>query len=171
MLKILFIQGIHNFSLKERFIKDVSEATEMEVVHFPLLYGLTETAKHAELIQKIDAYIEQSDDRFIILAHSFGGILAHCLSDHTYEKVDKILTFASPHSVPFGWFTELVQRLPYRAQVPVSIQKSCGFFFDLNVPFFVTRNPHAHAHKNFLGTHTFVPDRKGFFRTLVLGDF
>ena len=171
MPKILFIQGIHNFALTERFIDDVSQGTGLEVLTFQTDYGLLETDKQRELIATIETHLAESEDRFIILAHSFGGILAYCLSDAAYKNVDKIITFATPHQVPFGWFKKILNKLPYRPQVPVEIQKSCGFFFDTTVPFLFTKQSHAANHRNFVGTHTSVANRKTFFANLVLGTF
>ncbi|MBP9817096.1 MAG: hypothetical protein KBD05_03670 [Candidatus Pacebacteria bacterium] len=168
MPKLLFIQGIHNFALTERFIDDVSQGTGLEVVTFQTDYGLVETEKQRELIATIEAHLTGSDDRFIILAHSFGGILAYCLSDAAYANVDKIITFATPHQVPFRWFTNILKKLPYRPIVPVEVQTSCGFFFDTTVPFLFTKHQHGTTHRNFVGTHTSVPDRKTFFARLVL---
>lgn len=168
MAKILFIQGIHNYSLKERFVQDVSEATGMEVVYFPADYGIADTKRQLELIEKANGYIRESEERFILLAHSFGGILAYCLEDAVYEKVDRIITFASPHQVPFAWFKALIGKLPYKSEVPVQEQESCGFYFDLTVPFIFTRYRDTCRHKNFIGMHTHVPDRKKFFRSLIL---
>ena len=169
MTKILFIQGIHNFSLREQFVKDVKEATGLEVVYFPYLYGLMDTDKQLELIGKVNAHIAGDDSRYIILAHSFGGILAYCLEEKTYEKVEQIITFGAPHQVQFAWFKDTLSKLPYRTEVDVPLQKSCGFYFDFTVPFFFTRHPHAKSHTNHIGSHTSVPNRKKFFRKLILG--
>ncbi len=167
--KILFIQGIHNFALTERFIKDVSSGTGLEVITFKKDYGLWDIKKHNELLVDIETYIKEHDERFIILAHSFGGILAYCLSDEAYARVDKIVTFAAPHQVPFSWFKRLLAQLPHRTHVPVPEQISCGFLFDPTVPYFFTKLETALQHKNFVGTHTFVPNRKAFFKKLILG--
>lgn len=166
MTRILFLQGIHNFSLREGFLKEVSEATGLPVDHFPMHYGLNDMKKHRELIGKANALIEGSDDRFIVLGHSFGGELAYCLSDAAYQKIDRIVTFASPHKLSFA----RRRGLPFRENVPVASRDSYGFYFDPVVPFFLTKHPTARAHKNVVGTHTRVPDRAAFFRKLVLGD-
>lgn len=168
-MRILFIQGIHNYSLKEKFVKDVSEATGYEVIYHPLDYGLFSKRKHHELLQEANRIIQETDDRFIILAHSFGGILAHSLEIETYAKVDKVITFATPHSLPLFILKCLTSHIPYKSKIPVAIQESCGFYADTSVPFFITSNKHTKSHKNYLGTHTQVIDRKAFFKKLVLG--
>lgn len=168
-MRILFIQGIHNYSLKEQFVKDVSEATGYEVIYHPVDYGLFSKNKQLSLLEDLNRIIEETDDRFIILAHSFGGILAHSLDTKSYAKVDKIISFASPHSLPLTLLKNLTEHLPYNRQIPVAIQESCGFYADTTVPFFFTRNKHGKSHKNYLGTHTQVFNRKAFFKKLVLG--
>jgi len=138
----------------------------MEVVRFPMLYGLLESEKQLELIAQINALLEGSNDRFIVVAHSLGGILARSLSDTAYTKIDKIIMLAAPHQVPFPWFLEVVEKLSYRTHVPVPVE-SCGFYLDPIVPFRYTRDPEAVLHRNYLGTHTQVFDRKRFFRQLI----
>lgn len=167
MTKILFIQGIHNYLLGDRWVRDVEEATGMGVVRFPMLYGLMEHEKQLALIRQVNEHIVNSDDRYIVLAHSLGGLLARSLSDEAYERIDRIIMLASPHRVPFAWFSRVVGKLPYRKELPVPVE-SCGFYFDPVVPFRFTRDPEATSHQNFIGTHTQVPNRKAFFRRLIL---
>jgi pimeloyl-ACP methyl ester carboxylesterase len=166
-MKILFIQGIHNFSLRERFVKDVSEATGYEVIYHSFDYGLFEKQKHLEFIKEINQIVRETDDRFIILAHSFGGILAHSLDAHTYTKVDRMITFATPHALPHFLLKRLTAHLPYIPHIPVPLE-SCGFYADFTVPFFLTKSRYAKSHRNYLGTHTQVMNRKAFFRNLIL---
>lgn len=166
-MKIVFIQGIHNYSLGKRFLADVSEATGLEITHFPMDYGLFDHKKHLDLLKQVENAVVRTNGKIIILAHSFGGILAHSLSDETYTKVEKVITLATPHGLPTTAFKRLTGHLSYRSKLPVPLQESCGFYMDLTVPYFFTKNKNSARHLNHIGTHTRVPNRKTFFKNLV----
>ena len=167
MRKIIFIQGIHNFELRNRFILAALRAAGFEVSFFPIFYTVHQTRKQLELIGKIEAHLAASDDRFILLGHSFGGILAYSLREELYAKVDRIITVAAPHQVGFGWFRSVLARLPYRSDVSVQHQESYGFLFDTTVPFIFTRYAGAGRHRNLLGTHNRLLNSRTFVNRLL----
>jgi len=167
MTKVVFIQGIHNAENHNKLFLEQFRDAGMEVIHFPLFYTLKEYDRQLELIQKINEYMEETDGRFIIIGHSFGGILSYCLREDLYQKVDKIITVASPHQVEFKWFKKILSRLPYRREVGVPDQQSYGFVFDTTVPFIFTRYTSAQKHQNLIGTHNRILNSQKLVRNWI----
>lgn len=168
MQKIVFIQGIHYLNFRTKPLFKALHSLGYEVVFFPLFYTVHQTEKQLELIEKINTYLKESitDEQVILLGHSFGGILAYSLDDEVYQKVSKIITVGSPHSVTYRWFQKTLNKLPYKQEVSVTLQRSYGFFFDTTVPFVFTRHSSSIVHKNFWATHNQFLQSKRFVKKL-----
>jgi pimeloyl-ACP methyl ester carboxylesterase len=168
MKKVIFIQGIHNLQFRNKPLFKALHSLGYEVIFFPVFYAIHQTEKQLELLEKINTYLDESspNEEFLLLGHSFGGILAYSLNDTSYQKVGKIITVGSPHSVTYKWFRNTLDKVPYREEVPVALQRSYGFFLDTLVPFVFTRKPSAQVHKNFFGTHNQFLQSKRFVRKI-----
>ena len=166
MQKIIFIQGIHNSPIRNKIILSLLQSLSGNVVYFPLFYTLEQTDKQLELIKTIDNYLEKSEGDHIILGHSFGGIITYSLKEKNYRKVSQIITVASPHTVPFIWFKEILSKLPYKTTIKVNKQKSYGFLFDMTVPYLFTKYPQVDSHKTLLGTHNILLKSETFIKKI-----
>lgn len=166
MKKLLFIQGIHN---KENFTKSFREyltSKNYKVIHFPEFYFVHQTDKQKELINKIENYLDTLPDneKIVIVGHSFGGVLSYSLGEKYYNKISKIITVGSPHTVKFKWFKKIQEKLNYKnniIEINPEIQNfSFGFYFDKTVPFIFTKYKNS-KHINFFNNHnSFIKNKK-----------
>jgi predicted alpha/beta hydrolase family esterase len=156
MQKIIFIQGIHNFKIRNYIILKALESLGTKVYYFPMFYSVYQTDKHIQLIDEVNALLTKEDGRFILIGHSFGGIICYSLKKELYAKIDTIITIASPHLVPFAWFKKILANIPYKPDVIVPKQISYGFYCDGVVPYIFTKYPHSQQHTNLWGTHNTV---------------
>ena len=134
---------------------------------FPLFYTLYEEDKQKHLISRINKYLEKSSDQYILVGHSFGGIIAYSLSENAYKRINKIITIASPHRVPFKWFKRIINKIPYKQSVNVEEQLSYGFLFDTTVPFIFTKHNSSKKHKNLLGEHNLILNNFEFITKIL----
>ncbi len=139
----------------------------IEVHYFPMFYSLHHTNKQLALIHEINSFLEKEDGQFILLGHSFGGIISYSLREDLYRKIDSIITIASPHQVNFDWFKRILVKLPYKTHIKVRIQRSYGFLFDTTVPFIFTKYLNSHSHKNLIGTHNSILNRGSWVKKLL----
>ncbi len=166
MQKILFIQGIHNSESRNKFLLNELQTQTNTTVYFPSLYTLSQTDKQLTLIDTINAYLEKSEDDHIILGHSFGGIITYSLKTENYKKVSQIITIGSPHTVPFTFFKEIINKLPYKTTIKVAKQKSYGLLFDATVPSVFTKYPQSKYHGILLGRHNSLLQSKSFIKKI-----
>lgn len=167
MKKVIFIQGIHNFRFRNYLILKAFESIGMDVFYFPMFYTLHQTDKHLALIGEINSFLEKEDGKFILVGHSFGGVISYSLKEELYKKIDSIITIASPHQVKFVWFRKIINKLPYKTHIQVREQKSYGFLFDTTVPFIFTKYNNSHIHKNLVGTHNIILNSSSLVKKLV----
>lgn len=168
MERIIFIQGIHNFRLRNYSLFKLLKSMGHEVVHFPMFYSVNQTEKHKDLIDRLNTFLDDNQYRYSLLGHSFGGIIAYSLKEEHYSKIDRIITVASPHQVRFKWFKRIVDRLPYvQQEIIVKDQRSYGFFFDTTVPFIFTGRRRGVVHKNLIGTHNLILNSPSLIKKIL----
>lgn len=167
MKKVIFIQGIHNFRFRNYFIFKALESVGKEVYHFPMFYSLHQVDKHLALITQINSFLEKEDGKFILLGHSFGGIICYSLREDLYEKIDSIVTIASPHQVKFKWFRKILNKLPYKKHIKVKDQRSYGLLLDTTVPFIFTKYDNSNIHQNLIGTHNIILNSSSMVKRLL----
>lgn len=170
MANIIFIQGIlHPESNSKQFIAELTKQGH-QVTFFPLFYFITETKKHHSLIEKVNHFLDTSDQEFIIVGHSFGGILAHCLRLDLYHKISKIITIASPHAGKNPVVLHAISKLPYHQDLGTQ-RITLGYFLDVVVPFWDTRHPQTDKHILRIGGHTsalFLKHETNFLVELII---
>jgi hypothetical protein len=132
-----------------------------------MFYSTEETHKHLKLIEEVNNFIEKGSERFIILGHSFGGIISYSLRKELYNKIDKIITVASPHRANIKWLKELLRKIDYNKEINISNNRSFGFFFDKTVPFFFTKYSRSSCHKNLFGTHNSILHSKAIIKEII----
>ena len=137
MRKIIFIQGIHDITAKNKKLFSFLEQEGFEVKYFLLFYSVYDTEKQKYLAQIISESIKEDLEDVSILGHSFGGIIAYSLDDEVYKKIKTIVTVSSPHRLRYKWFKSILSKLNYKERV-VSSQISVGMLYD-----FVVRFHHA----------------------------
>lgn len=167
MKKVIFVQGIHNFSFRNYFIFKALRSLNFEVYYFPMMYSLNQSHKHLALIDEINTFLEKAEGTFTLIGHSFGGVISYSLNDEHYDKIDRIITIASPHQVQFRWFKRILNKLPYKNNVKVKEQRSYGFLFDTTVPFMFTKYDNSDSHKILVGTHNFVLNSSTLIKKLI----
>ena len=167
MNKVIFIQGIHNFRFRNYLIFKALESIGKEVYYFPMFYSLHQADKHLALINEINSFLEKEEGKFILLGHSFGGVISYSLREDLYEKIDSIITIASPHQVRFKWFKKIINKIPYKKHIKVREQRSYGFLFDTTVPFIFTKYNNSDPHQNLIGTHNFILNSRSLVKKII----
>lgn len=152
MANIIFIQGILHPDINSK--KLISELTKAghQVTFFPSFYFIIDTNKHFDLIAKVNEFLKTHDGEYVVVGHSFGGVLAHCLSPEVYTKISKIITVASPHIGKNPLVRAAVSKLPYQHNLWVR-RITIGYYFDTIVPFWDTRHPQTSKHITRMGMH------------------
>ena len=162
MKRIIFIQGILTSDmLCNDFLQDLRD-NGFEVIYFPLFYKLHQVDKEKELINKINEFLQNTkDSEYIILGHPFGGMLSYCLDKENYKKVSKIITVASPHTLPYRWFKSIIKELNYDPDCKSDHikQSSVGSLFDTIVPFIFAKYKNSNKHRIFFGGHNRIFSR------------
>jgi pimeloyl-ACP methyl ester carboxylesterase len=101
------------------------------------------------------AIVENYDDGedTILLGYSMGGVIASVIASRfTKSRVKLIITIESPHR--FKMFYQLLgsSKYPTHDTIPLI---SFGALFDIFVPWFVSKHPHAVEHHKLYGDHLF----------------
>lgn len=157
--KVLFIQGINFNQKRSDFIEKYFTDMGYEVVILECSYSYKEVDKIKLFIKKINQVVKgfKGHDT-ILVAHSFGGIIASSLDLISLEKFKKIIfvTAANRHN-RFG-IEKVKKEINYRdiAKLPDFTDKiySIGVYFDHLIFFLFSKL--THNHKNFLHYHNSI---------------
>lgn len=132
MKKVIFIQGIHDFSIKNKKLINFLNESGFEVIYFTAFYTVIDIKEQKKLLTKINQYIKESPEIVSILGHSFGGILAYSLDEESYKKIYSIVTVGSPHTLKHKWFLKVISDVGYKKHT-VRKQTSVGMSDDILV--------------------------------------
>ncbi len=152
-MRILFICGINNYEWQLKgWKKDLSSLLpENEVIFLSQWYLHPQRKKINTLVQKGISIMEDCKPT-IIIAHSFGGILAKSIiAQSKNHNIQKLITMASPHQMNMLKLKEAKTYL----QTPESVNTKTltfGGIFDPIVPFWKTHTKNS-IHKNFWCNH------------------
>jgi len=147
--RVIFIVGIKTPQLYLRgWRKDLSrQFPESEVVFIDDWYMHWQRKRIAGIIKR-GATLLADGVPTLIIAHSFGGLLARAMLDRSngQHAVQQLVTMASPHTMPF-LFTQARAKLALPLSPQVDCVQTWGGYFDPIVPFGWTSLPLA-QHRN-----------------------
>lgn len=69
MKKVIFIQGIHDFSIKNKKLINFLNESGFEVIYFTAFYTVIDIKEQKKLLTKINQYIKESPEIVSILGH------------------------------------------------------------------------------------------------------
>lgn len=160
MANIIFIQGILHPEINSRNLISQLAKRGHHVIFFPSFYFIIDTKKQLALVDKVNEYLDTHEGEFVIIGHSFGGILAHSLKPELYKKISQIITLASPHTGKNPVVLSAISKLPLVTNLWVR-RTTVGYYMDTVVPFWDTPHPQTSKHINRIGIHGSLLRGKG----------
>jgi pimeloyl-ACP methyl ester carboxylesterase len=136
-MRILFLPGIDTQKWKLAFWrKDLSKAfPKAEIVFLDDIFYFYFQHDRIQKIVEQGIRIVQDKIPTIILAHSFGGIIAKAIIASSPEaNIQKLVTMASPHRLNYLGIKEAKKAIHSPLSVPVPTE-TYGGYFDVLVPF------------------------------------
>lgn len=178
--RILFVPGIHTpkwhvrwwkKDLKKKFPysqklrkKLENQFSNHEIIFMDkVIYYYWQHETLEELLQKGVEIINDGIPT-IIVAHSFGGILAKAMISRAKNaSIVFFLTMSTPHSLNYAKISDAKKYIAAPEQVPIPAE-SMGGYFDIIVPFFLSKLKDGKKHTNYFCEHMsflwFPPLRK-----------
>ena len=153
-IRLLFVPGIHTPKWYVKWWKkdihnhfsDIDSIFLDDVVYYYWQHEILE-----DIVQE-GTRILRDGRPTIILAHSFGGILAKSMIARSRGNISFFLTMATPHTMTYVGIHRAKKYISAPETVAVPAE-SMGGFFDPVVPFFLSRLPGAHRHTNLFCEH------------------
>jgi len=154
--RIIFVPGIKtwNFYIKG-WKKDLKKIfPEQEIIFLnDIFYFHWEKNKTKKIVDK-GTKILQTPKKTIILAHSFGGILATKMISNLEDTsfIEKFITMATPHQMKIFGVKKAKESLKWTENINTNLY-TFGGYLDPVVPYFWTQSKNSKSHKNLWCEH------------------
>lgn len=167
--RIIFVAGILSLfpSALNGWKKDLEKAFfQSEVLIFCPFYIHFQHKKIYAIAEELSELVDDGIPT-ILIAHSFGGILARSVIGRTKNaNIQLLCTMASPHHMRYGGLTSAKQKLSLLDTIPRCHVFSFGGTFDIIVPYIFTQLDKA-SHEDIFTYHLgFLFSKKVRFRII-----
>lgn len=169
--KVLFIPGINHKFFYSNIWRDEVEKVGYEFITFKKeYYSYFSIRQINDMVKQGIKLVEENQKaKLIIVCHSFGGILIHCILHKMKKyKIEKIFLMASPLNMKYFGMDIKKEKLDVDPNLVINSKVySYRGYLDLIVPFIYTKKKGCIKHQNLIAGHMYFLFSRKFIKKVI----